>query len=204
MLVAPLTCWILHREATLEASPTWARRRHVEPLKPLSLPCPLRAIEPQLTILPTHESPLDSRCVGGVGSPEWRAKTGVERGKLLRRWFDLIIANREDLAAIMTAECGKPMAESLGEISYAASFVEWFAEEAKRVYGDVIPATTPGKRLLVIKQPIGVVGAITCVAGFQSLSLLAATSLPCPVDSADPQEIETLRCRPWNFPSAMM
>ncbi|HEY9567086.1 MAG TPA: NAD-dependent succinate-semialdehyde dehydrogenase [Thalassobaculum sp.] len=93
--------------------------------------------------------------------PEWRAKTGKERSAILRRWFDLMMANQDDLGAIMTAEQGKPLAEAKGEIAYGASFVEWFAEEAKRVYGDIIPNHAPGKRILVLKQPVGVVGSIT-------------------------------------------
>ncbi|GHD61629.1 NAD-dependent succinate-semialdehyde dehydrogenase [Thalassobaculum fulvum] len=93
--------------------------------------------------------------------PEWRAKTGKERAAILRRWFDLMMANQDDLGAIMTAEQGKPWAEAKGEIAYGASFVEWFAEEAKRVYGDIIPNHAPGKRIVVIKQPVGVVGSIT-------------------------------------------
>jgi len=93
--------------------------------------------------------------------PEWRAKTGKERASILRRWFDLMMANQDDLGAIMTAEQGKPLAEAKGEIAYGASFVEWFAEEAKRVYGDIIPSHAPGKRILVLKQPVGVVGSIT-------------------------------------------
>jgi succinate-semialdehyde dehydrogenase/glutarate-semialdehyde dehydrogenase len=93
--------------------------------------------------------------------PAWRAKTGKERAAILRRWFELMMANAEDLAAIMTAEQGKPLAESKGEIAYAASFIEWFAEEGKRVCGDVIPAHGPDKRIIVIKQPIGVCAAIT-------------------------------------------
>ena len=93
--------------------------------------------------------------------PAWREKTGKERGAVLRRWYDLIVANADDLAALMTAECGKPLAESKGEVMYGASFIEWFAEEAKRVYGDIIPQHAQGKRILVVKQPIGVVGAIT-------------------------------------------
>ncbi|MEQ8395060.1 NAD-dependent succinate-semialdehyde dehydrogenase [Thalassobaculum sp.] len=93
--------------------------------------------------------------------PEWRAKTGKERAAILRKWFDLMMANQDDLGAIMTAEQGKPLAEAKGEIAYGASFVEWFAEEAKRVYGDIIPHHAPGKRILVIKQPVGVVGSIT-------------------------------------------
>ena len=93
--------------------------------------------------------------------PAWRAKTAKERANTLRKWFDLMMANQEDLAVLMTAEQGKPLAESRGEIAYAAAFVEWFAEEAKRIYGDTIPGHQPDKRLVVIKQPIGVVAAIT-------------------------------------------
>ena len=91
----------------------------------------------------------------------WRAKTGKERAVILRKWYDLMMANQEDLAILMTLEQGKPLAESRGEIVYGASFVEWFAEEAKRVYGDTIPQHQPDKRIIVIKQPIGVVAAIT-------------------------------------------
>ena len=91
----------------------------------------------------------------------WRATTAKERGAVLRRWYDLIMAAQDDLAAIMTAEQGKPLTEAKGEIAYGASFVEWFAEEAKRIYGDVIPANLPGRQILVLKQPVGVVGAIT-------------------------------------------
>ena len=93
--------------------------------------------------------------------PAWCAKTAGERSNILRKWFELIMANQEDLAVLMTAEQGKPLAESKGEIAYAASFVEWFAEEAKRVYGDVIPGHQADKRIVVIKQPIGVVASIT-------------------------------------------
>ena len=91
----------------------------------------------------------------------WAARTAKQRANLLRRWFDLMLANQEDLAVLMTAEQGKPLAESRGEIAYAASFIEWFAEEAKRVYGDVIPGHQPDKRILVLRQPVGVVAAIT-------------------------------------------
>ncbi|HEY0106970.1 MAG TPA: NAD-dependent succinate-semialdehyde dehydrogenase [Rhizomicrobium sp.] len=93
--------------------------------------------------------------------PAWRARTAKERAGLMRKWFDLIMANQEDLARLMTAEQGKPLAESRGEIAYGASFIEWFAEEAKRVYGDVIPSFAAGKRVLVFKEPVGVVAAIT-------------------------------------------
>jgi succinate-semialdehyde dehydrogenase/glutarate-semialdehyde dehydrogenase len=93
--------------------------------------------------------------------PAWRSKTAKERSAILRRWFDLMIANKDDLAAIMTAEQGKPLAESAGEIMYGASFIEWFAEEAKRVYGDVIPTHLPDRRIITIKQGVGVVAAVT-------------------------------------------
>jgi succinate-semialdehyde dehydrogenase/glutarate-semialdehyde dehydrogenase len=93
--------------------------------------------------------------------PSWRARTAKERSGVLRRWFELILANQEDLAVLMTAEQGKPLAESRGEIAYAASFIEWFAEEAKRIYGDVIPGHQADKRILVLRQPVGVVAAIT-------------------------------------------
>lgn len=93
--------------------------------------------------------------------PAWRALTAKDRANKLRRWFELIIENQDDLARLMTLEQGKPLAEAKGEIVYAASFIEWFAEEAKRVYGDVIPGHQPDKRLIVIKQPIGVTAAIT-------------------------------------------
>ena len=93
--------------------------------------------------------------------PAWRALTAKERANKLRRWFELMIENQDDLARLMTIEQGKPLAEAKGEIAYAASFLEWFGEEAKRVYGDMIPGHQPDKRLMVIKQPIGVTAAIT-------------------------------------------
>ena len=96
-----------------------------------------------------------------VALPEWRNKTASERSEIMRRWFNLIIEHQQDLAVIMTAEQGKPLAESQTEIAYGASFIEWFAEEAKRIYGDVIPTPQAGRRIVVIKQPIGVVAAIT-------------------------------------------
>jgi succinate-semialdehyde dehydrogenase/glutarate-semialdehyde dehydrogenase len=93
--------------------------------------------------------------------PAWAAKTAKERAAVLRKWYDLIMANQEDLAVIMTSEQGKPLSESRGEVAYGASFIEWFAEEGKRIYGDVIPPTQAGRRIIVLKQPIGVVAAIT-------------------------------------------
>jgi succinate-semialdehyde dehydrogenase/glutarate-semialdehyde dehydrogenase len=93
--------------------------------------------------------------------PAWRALTAKERAAILRRWYDLMLANQEDLAQIMTAEQGKPLGEARGEIAYAASFIEWYAEEAKRVYGDTIPAALKDRRIVVTKEPVGVVGAIT-------------------------------------------
>ena len=93
--------------------------------------------------------------------PAWRAKTAKERAAILRKWFDLMMENQEDLAKMMTAEQGKPLKESMGEIVYAASFIEWFAEEGKRIYGDTIPQHARGKRIVVTKEPIGVCAAIT-------------------------------------------
>jgi succinate-semialdehyde dehydrogenase/glutarate-semialdehyde dehydrogenase len=93
--------------------------------------------------------------------PAWAKKTAKERAVILRRWYDLMIAHQDDLAAIMTAEQGKPLAESKAEILYAASFIEWFGEEGKRLYGDVIPGHQADKRILVLRQPVGVVAAIT-------------------------------------------
>jgi succinate-semialdehyde dehydrogenase/glutarate-semialdehyde dehydrogenase len=96
-----------------------------------------------------------------AAQPAWAALTGKERAAILRRWHDLVVANADDLAAILTAEMGKPLAEARGEILYGASYIEWFAEEAKRVYGETIPGHQRDKRLLVIRQPVGVVAAIT-------------------------------------------
>ena len=93
--------------------------------------------------------------------PAWRGLTAKQRAQILRRWFELILQNTEDLAQLITAEGGKPLAEARGEVAYGASFVEWFAEEGKRAYGETIPATAADKRLVVIKQPIGVCAAIT-------------------------------------------
>jgi len=93
--------------------------------------------------------------------PGWAAQTAKQRAVILRRWFDLMMANQADLAQLMTAEQGKPLAEAAGEIAYAAAFVEWFAEEARRVYGEVIPGHQPDKRIVVLRQPVGVVAAIT-------------------------------------------
>jgi len=93
--------------------------------------------------------------------PEWRRKTAKERAAALRRWFDLMMANQDDLARLMTLEQGKPLSESKGEVAYAAAFLEWFGEEAKRLYGDTIPAHQADKRIVVTKEPIGVVACIT-------------------------------------------
>src|SRR5262245_42114652 len=93
--------------------------------------------------------------------PAWRARTGKERAAILRKWFDLILANQEDLARLMTLEQGKPLAESRTEVVYGASFIEWFGEEAKRTYGDTIPSHARDKRIVVVKEPVGVVGCIT-------------------------------------------
>ncbi len=116
-----------------------------------------------LGTVPAFDAASTERAVAAAHAafPAWAAKTAKERSILLRRWNDLILLNAADLATLMTAEQGKPLAESKGEIAYAASFVEWFAEEAKRVYGDVIPGHQADKRILVLRQPVGVVAAIT-------------------------------------------
>ncbi len=97
----------------------------------------------------------------GRALPGWRARTAAQRAVILRKWHALLLANQEDLALLMTAEQGKPLSESRGEIAYAASFIEWFAEEGKRIYGDIIPSEQRDTRLLVLKEPIGVCAAIT-------------------------------------------
>jgi succinate-semialdehyde dehydrogenase / glutarate-semialdehyde dehydrogenase len=116
--------------------------------------------------------------------PAWRALTAKQRGATLRKWYDLIVANADDLALLMTSEQGKPLAEARGEALYAASFVEWFAEEAKRTYGDVIPQTIAGQRLIVLKQPIGVCAAITpwnFPAAMITRKVAPALAAGCPV-----------------------
>jgi succinate-semialdehyde dehydrogenase/glutarate-semialdehyde dehydrogenase len=117
----------------------------------------------KLGTVPDLGAPEARRAIEAAAAafPAWARKTAKDRATILRRWFDLMMANQDDLAVIMTAEQGKPLAESKGEIAYAASFIEWFAEEGKRLYGDVIPTHQSDKRLLVLRQPIGVVAAIT-------------------------------------------
>ena len=104
---------------------------------------------------------LDAIAAADRAWPAWRAKTAKERHAVLMKWFSLIVANADDLARILTAEQGKPLAEARGEVVYGASFIEWFAEEARRVYGETIPTTDNGKRYIVLKQPVGVCAAIT-------------------------------------------
>src|SRR6266481_5265417 len=117
----------------------------------------------RLGTVPKMGAAETSRAIAAADAawPAWRAKTAKERAVILRKWFELMMANQEDLAQLMTAEQGKPLAESRGEIAYAASFIEWFGEEGKRVYGDVIPGFTRDRRIVVLKQPIGVCAAIT-------------------------------------------
>src|SRR5262249_38676793 len=91
----------------------------------------------------------------------WRKRSAKERAGILRKWFDLVMANQEDLARIMTAEQGKPLAESRGEVAYAASFIEWFAEQGKRIEGDMLESPNAAQRIMVLKQPVGVCAAIT-------------------------------------------
>jgi succinate-semialdehyde dehydrogenase/glutarate-semialdehyde dehydrogenase len=117
----------------------------------------------QLAAVPDMGAAETRRAIDAANAawPAWRALTAKQRGAILRKWFELIVAHADDLALLMTSEQGKPLVEARGEALYAASFVEWFAEEAKRTYGDVIPQTLPGQRLLVLKQPVGVCAAIT-------------------------------------------
>jgi succinate-semialdehyde dehydrogenase/glutarate-semialdehyde dehydrogenase len=117
----------------------------------------------QLGYIPNMGAAETRRAIAAAAAalPAWAARTAKERAAVLRRWFDLMLRHQEDLAVLMTAEQGKPLAESKGEILYAASFIEWFAEEGKRLYGDVIPGHQPDKRILVLRQPVGVVAAIT-------------------------------------------
>jgi len=104
---------------------------------------------------------LDAVAAAQAAFPGWAARAAKERAAILRRWFELIMAHRDDLARLMTAEQGKPLAEAQGEIAYAAGFIEWFGEEAKRAYGEVIPGHQADKRIVVLKQPVGVVAAVT-------------------------------------------
>ena len=116
-----------------------------------------------LTTLPSMSSLDTEQAIAAANAalPAWKQRTAKDRSQLLRRWFDLIMQHQDELAKIMTQEQGKPLAEAKGEIAYAASFVEWFAEEAKRIDGEVLQGHQPDKRLLVLKQPVGVVAAIT-------------------------------------------
>jgi succinate-semialdehyde dehydrogenase/glutarate-semialdehyde dehydrogenase len=137
--------------------------------------------------------------------PIWRAKTAKERATILMKWFQLLQANADDLARLMTAEQGKPLAEAKGEVGYGASFLEWFAEEGKRVYGETIPTTDNNKRYLVIKQPIGVCAAITpwnFPIAMITRKVAPALAAGCPV-VIKPAEQTPLSALAWpNWPSA--
>ncbi len=117
----------------------------------------------QLGTVPQLDGAATRRAIEAAAAafPAWAAQTAKQRAVILRRWFDLMMANQNDLAQLMTAEQGKPLAEASGEIAYAAAYVEWFAEEARRVYGEIIPGHQPDKRIFVLRQPVGVVAAIT-------------------------------------------
>jgi succinate-semialdehyde dehydrogenase / glutarate-semialdehyde dehydrogenase len=128
-----------------------------------TLPVHNPASSEQLGTIPKMGAGETRRAIAAAARalPAWGARTAKDRAVILRRWFDLITQNEHDLAVLMTAEQGKPLAESKGEIAYAASFIEWFAEEGKRLYGDLIPGHQPDKRIMVLRQPVGVVAAIT-------------------------------------------
>ena len=128
-----------------------------------TLPVSNPATGEQLGTVPDMGASETRRAIAAAAAafPTWAVKSAQERASVLRRWHSLMLEHRDDLATLMTAEQGKPLAESRSEIAYAASFIEWFAEEAKRLYGDVIPGHQPDKRILVLRQPVGVVAAIT-------------------------------------------
>ena len=109
----------------------------------------------------TKQEALDAVTAAEQALPLWRKKTAKQRSQILRQWFDLIMQHQDDLAYILTLEQGKPFAEAKGEIAYGAAYIEWFAEEAKRIYGDIIPSNATDQKILVNKQPIGVCAAIT-------------------------------------------
>tara|TARA_B110000503_G_scaffold38738_1_gene63605 strand:+ start:762 stop:2228 length:1467 start_codon:yes stop_codon:yes gene_type:complete len=121
------------------------------------------ATQEEIVAIPNAGAPETRRAIEAANKAfiSWRNVVAKERSAILKRWFTLIMENQEDLARLMTAEQGKPLAESRGEVAYGAAFVEWFAEEGRRVYGDTIPANNPNQRIVTIKQPIGVVAAIT-------------------------------------------
>jgi succinate-semialdehyde dehydrogenase/glutarate-semialdehyde dehydrogenase len=144
------------------------------------------ATEEKLAAVPDMGAAETRRAIDAASAawPAWRELTAKQRGATLRKWYDLIVANADDLALLMTSEQGKPLAEARGEALYAASFVEWFAEEAKRTYGDVIPQTIAGQRLIVLKQPIGVCAAITpwnFPAAMITRKVAPALAAGCPV-----------------------
>ena len=139
-----------------------------------------------LGTVPKMGAPETKRAIAAADAAwaSWRARTAADRGAILRRWFDLILANTDDIATLMTSEQGKPLPEAKGEVKYAASFVEWFAEEAKRAYGDIIPSPLADKRMLVIKQPVGVCAAITpwnFPAAMITRKVAPALAAGCPV-----------------------
>jgi succinate-semialdehyde dehydrogenase/glutarate-semialdehyde dehydrogenase len=128
-----------------------------------TLPVKNPATGAQLGTVPQLDGAATRRAIEAAAAafPAWAAQTAKQRSVILRRWFDLMMANQNDLAQLMTAEQGKPLAEAAGEIAYAAAYVEWFAEEARRIYGEIIPGHQPDKRIFVLRQPVGVVAAIT-------------------------------------------
>jgi succinate-semialdehyde dehydrogenase / glutarate-semialdehyde dehydrogenase len=128
-----------------------------------TLPVNNPATAEQLGVIPNMGAAETRRAIAAAAAalPAWAARTAKDRATVMRRWFDLMLVNQEDLAMLMTAEQGKPLAESKGEILYSAAFIEWFAEEGRRIYGDVIPGHQADKRIVVLRQPVGVVAAIT-------------------------------------------
>ena len=135
---------------------------------------------PDLGVAEAQEAVASAR----AALPGWRSLTARDRSVLLRRWHDRVMAARPDLARLLTAEQGKPLAEADGEIAYAAAFIEWFAEEARRAYGDVIPGHQADRRILVLKQAVGVVAAVTpwnCPAAMVTRKVAPALAAGCTV-----------------------
>ncbi len=146
---------LLLRDPTLLESRALIGGEWVSAAQTITVRNPATGVE--LAKVPSLDAAATRRAIDAASAalPGWRKKTAKERAAVLRKWHELMLANQDDLAAIMTAEQGKPLSESRGEIAYAASFFEWFGEEAKRVYGDVIPSPWGDKRMLVTKEPVG-------------------------------------------------
>ncbi|XP_063054613.1 succinate-semialdehyde dehydrogenase, mitochondrial [Engraulis encrasicolus] len=165
--VAPGLPSMLHREYSLDIAPALLRTQGYIDGRWVSAPSTFPVLDPatgkelaKVADCGTKEA-QDAVNAAYKAFYSWKRQTAKERSVLLRKWFDLLNANKEDLAKLITAECGKPMKESLGEIAYSASFLEWFSEEARRTYGDFVPSAAKDRKILLLKQPVGVASIIT-------------------------------------------